>query len=83
MSGSICAPGSKDFVYWRCKNKKNGIVHYMLMLAQTWYDPILILQQERGETLPAFKKRCEKHLGFKPLSKTEHWKVHLYQIKAE
>jgi hypothetical protein len=77
---AICGPGNKDFVLWRHKDKK-GFVHYMLILDQMWYDPTLILQQERGETLPAFKKRCEKRLGFKPLSKTEHNKYHLQQIK--
>jgi hypothetical protein len=79
--GAICGPGSNDFVLWKHENKKTGIVHYMLILDQMWYDPELIIEQERGESLPDFKKRCEKRLGFKPLSKTEHRKYFYKQIK--
>ena len=78
---AICGANRNDYVYWRRKDKKTGITHYMLMVDQMWYDPMLIIQHERGETLPQFKKRCEKCCGFKPLSKTEHWKHHIQQIK--
>ena len=79
---AICGPGNKDFVLWKHKDKK-GFIYYMLILSQIWYEPELILEQERGESLPDFKKRCEKRLGFKPLSKTEHNKCHLQQIKEQ
>lgn len=79
MSGAICGAGKDDFYYAKRKICKR----YLLICSQDWYEPYIVIEQKKDESIPAFKKRAEKRLRFKPLSKTEFWRRRMKSIKEQ